>query len=213
MRPAHLKQRRAKEVRRILKRRNAIRNERIALGYAKLEKPVRHGWYKEFVLTANLDRYKSQPEIEEVFDKIVRSYWGRNKKECDKRWNAETSKHFIVRDMPTISKKQFCKLSDKAKQLCTPYLYRECRKMKTRYYIRIPKPAYKIKYTRAYVTHTKLIDPVLEQEDALLEQHLEKPGYYNFQCRSWGDWRDRWSTPETKKDRLRSKKALREYRT
>lgn len=213
MRPAHIKEQREKEIRRIHKRQRAIWEEQRQLGYRKLEKPVRHGWYKEIVLTRKIERYKNQPHIEEVFNKLERSFWGRTKGECEKKWNDQVSKHMIVRDMPSLSKKQYNKLSDKAKRLCTPYQFIENRKRKVRYYVRLPKPAYQIKFTRAYITHSKIIDPLLESEEVLLEQQLEKHGYYNPNTRFWNwcKW-DNWEIRDTRLQRKAFRQVLRVYR-
>lgn len=210
MRPAHIKEQREKEIRRIHKRQRAIWEEKAQLGYRKLEKPVRHGWYKEIVLTRKIERYKNQPHIEEVFNRLERSFWGRTKGECEKKWNDQVSKHMIVRGMPSLSKKQYNKLSEKAKRLCTPYQFIENKKRKVRYYVRLPKPAYQIKYARAYITHSKIIDPLLQSELALLEQTEEKREYYKANVKVFG-WRskDRWGVPKTKVERIQYKSALR----
>ncbi len=178
MRPAHVKERRIKEIRALRKKQRELFRQTNSLGYRKLEKPIRHGWYKEVVLTAKLERYKSRPQIEEIFEKMEHGYWGRTKAECDKKWRRCVSDHFIVKDLPTISKKQFNKLSTKAQRLCVPYIYRINRKKYTRFYVRFPKPSFQIKYTRAYITHTKIIDPLLESEMDLIDQKMEKPGYF-----------------------------------
>lgn len=180
MRPAHIKERREKEVRAQRKRDKEIFLEMQSLGYKKLEKPIRHGWYKEVVLTVRLERYKSRLEIEEIFEKMKPQFWGKTKEECDRKWNNCVSDQFIVKDLPTISKKQFNKLSRKAQKLCVPYIYRKNRKRYTRFYIRFPKPSFRIKYTRAYITHSKIIDPQLESELDLSDQKMLKNGYYGL---------------------------------
>ncbi len=178
MKPVHIKERRRKEVRQVWKDIRANWDEQKALGYKKLAQPIRHGWYKEIVITTNVERYKNEQYILEVFEKIEKLYWGRNKKECEKHWDNQTSKAMIYLNFPTISKKQYGKLSKKAQKLCTSFNYREHKKWRTRYYIKIPKNAYKIKYTRAYNTHVKVIDPCLISEESLLWHKLEKKGYY-----------------------------------
>ena len=63
MRPVHIKEQRQKEVRRIDKEHREIRKKIHGLPLVKLDKPIRHGWYKEIVLTENLDRYKTQEVV------------------------------------------------------------------------------------------------------------------------------------------------------
>ena len=213
MRPENIKAQRQKEVRQIHKERSEIWDEIRKLPLIKLEKPIRHGWYKEIVLTANLDRYKSKKAVEEIFKILDTYFWGRTKKECEKRWNCQRSKHFIYRDVPTISKKQFNKLSVKAQKLCTPFQYREKKKWKVRFYVRIPINGYRIKYTRAYNTHKKLLDPNLESRLAVLEERLLSPGIFETDRAAdrWS-WRREWNTTETKRSRIKSKQELGRYR-
>ena len=68
MRPVHIKEQRQKEVRRIDKEHREIRKKIHGLPLVKLDKPIRHGWYKEIVFTENLDRYKTQEVVEEIFE-------------------------------------------------------------------------------------------------------------------------------------------------
>lgn len=211
MRPAHIKEQRQKEVRLIDKERRAIRDEIRKLPLIELEKPIRHGWYKEIVLTENLDRYKSQESVEEIFKILNTYFWGRTKKECEKHWDKQRLEYFIYREVPTISKKQFNKLSAKAQLLCTPFQYRGDKKLKVRFYVRIPVNAYRVKFTRAYNTHRKLLDPNLESRLAVLENRLRKPGIYEASDH-WNGRRDHWQTPETKRSRIKSKRELIKYR-
>lgn len=202
-----IKEIRRKEVRAIYSRLNEIWIAQRALGYIKLEKPIRHGWYKEIVLTSNVERYKSERYIVELFDAIEKYVWGRSKEETEKVWLNQTSKHLIYRDFPTISRKQFNKLSDRAQKMCTPFQYKFFKKLRTRFYIRIPKGAYRIKYTRAYITHSKLIDPRLESEKAWLHQRLLREGYYE-QNERFNRWKRNWDSWEFKKEKLKINREL-----
>ncbi|MFK7784243.1 MAG: hypothetical protein AB8B56_03955 [Crocinitomicaceae bacterium] len=213
MRPATIKGRRGKEVRQLHKELWEIRRKIWNLPDIELDKPVRHGWYKEIVFTRNLERYKNKPEIEEVVEKLRTYFWGRTKKECEKHWDKQVSKQLIHRDFPTISKKQFNKLSAKAQRLCTPFQYRECRKFRTRFYIRIPKNAYRIKYTRAFITHRKMIDPTLESRRAFIENQLLRNGFYDINEKMFGYKYDDWDQPLVIKDRKKIKQALRQYKS
>ncbi len=212
MKPKHIKEKREEEVRRIWKRRSEVWKEIRALGYIELIKPIRHGWFKEIVITHKIESYKNKAAILEVYDKIEKFFWGRTKEAAQKKWLQQTSKHLIYKDFPTISKRQFNKLSFKAQCLCTPFYYRdECKKLKLRFYIRIPKGSYRVKYTRAYITHSKRIDPILESEAALLEQQLLKRGYYeaNQKVRRWSGY---WNISEKKKEKLIIEKGLKSLR-
>ena len=180
MKPISIKEIREKEVRRLHKEWRENWNKQRQLGYKKLEKPIRNGWFKELVLLDKLERYKCKPEIEEIAKKLTLSVWGRTKEIAQKKWDGQQSKHLIYRNIPTLSPKSYRKLSDKAKKHCTVFQYRCNKKWRKRYYVRIPKYTYKIKFVRAYTTHTKIIDPKLESRDDLIQQQLNKKGWYGI---------------------------------
>ncbi|WP_299766813.1 hypothetical protein [uncultured Dokdonia sp.] len=192
MKPAHIKCQRLKEVRRIYKRQREVWKAQQALGYTKLDIPIRDGWYKELVITKRIARYKNQDAMLEIIAKLDKHVWGKTKEEANAAWSKRVTDHLIVKEVPTISKKQFRKLSDKAKCLCVPFRY-YIRKhtLRTRFYVRLPKGTYRVKYTRAYITHRRNIDPLLEQEDAFLDGLLMRNGYYEA-VEKLSRWRSKW---------------------
>lgn len=208
MKPPHIKKQRQREVRRLLNRQWEICKLQRALGYIELEKPIRHGWYKEIVITEKADRYKNKAAILELYDIIERYYWGRTKEEAEKKWLNQTSKYLIYKGFPTLSKKQFNKLSYKAQCLCTAFQFRNDRKkLRVRFYIRIPKGAYRIKHARAYITHRKRIDPNLISENDFIDSLLQRKGYYSIK-EAFYPWRDDWNLSNYKQEKLRTKKQL-----
>jgi hypothetical protein len=212
MKPAHIKSQRQKEIRRIQKRQRNIWEEQRNLGYIKLEKPIRHGWFKESVITKNVEKYKNQEYIEELHKKLEKSFWGRTKQEAEKNWLHETSKYLINKELPTISPRSFNKLSDGAQRMCVPFrYYTKEKKLKLRFYVNLPKGTYKIKFTKAYVTHSKRIDPKLESEDALIEQQLLKNGYFEEVQKQY-NWRDYWKISKDKKEKLKINSKLRDLK-
>lgn len=193
MKPAHIKCQRLKEVRRIYKRQGKIWTAQRALGYTKLDTPIRHGWHKELVITKKIARYKNQDILLEVIEDLDKHVWGRTKEEAERKWSERISQHLIVKDVPTICKRQFNRLSDKAKKLCVPFKYYiDKHRTEIRFYVKLPKGAYRIKYTRAYITHRYNIDPLLEQEDEFLEGIYLLPGYYEAK-RKLHPWKSGWS--------------------
>ncbi|BAO75730.1 hypothetical protein [Winogradskyella sp. PG-2] len=208
MKPQHIKEQRQKEVRRLINRQWEICQQQRALGYIELNEPIRHGWYKEIVITEKTDRYKNKAAILELYDIIERYYWGRTKEEAEKKWLNQTSLHLIYKEFPTLSKKTFNKLSYKAQRLCTPFLYRDgFKKLRVRFYIRIPKGSYRIKYSRAYITHRKRIDPNLISEDDYIDSLLQRKGYYNIK-EGFYPWKNDWNLSNYKQEKLRTKKQL-----
>ncbi|GAA3510538.1 hypothetical protein GCM10022393_25090 [Aquimarina addita] len=209
MKPVHIKGQRQKVVLRIRKRQRKIWEEQRNLGYIKLEKPIRHGWFKECVITRHVERYKNQKYILELHEKLRKSFWGRTKEEAQKKWLQETSKYLINKELPTISRRSFNKLSDGAQQLCIPFTYyTKEKKLRLRFYVNLPKGTYRIKFTKAYVIHSKRIDPQLEREDALLDQQLLKSGFYE-EAQKDNSWRDYWQTSKIKREKLKTNSTLR----
>lgn len=208
MKPVHTKSLRQKEVRLIRKRQRQIWKEKSELGLIELKKPIRHGWFKEIEITHRIDSYKNKVAIREVHDKIEKLFWGRTKEEAEKKWLNETSKYLINKEIPTLSRKQYNRLSRKAKLLCIPFCHMiESKKLRLRYYVKIPKGAYRIKFTKAYITHSKRIDPELESEAALLNQQLLKKGFYEA-AEKLDRWKDWWKVEETKKRERKTKQNL-----
>ncbi len=123
MKPLHQKSRLEKEVLQIHKRLDAISKEEQKLGLIKLEKPIRHGWFKELIIIENVRRYRNQKYIREVYDRVEKRVWAKTKEEAGRKWKHQTSKYLIDKEIPTISKRQFNKLSDGAKRLCVPFQY------------------------------------------------------------------------------------------
>lgn len=214
MKPVNIKETRQKEVRRLQQRQWGIWKLQRELGYIELKQPIRHGWYKEIIITQKADRYKNKAAILEIYNKIEKCYWGRTKEEAEKKWLSQTSKYLIYKAFPTLSKKQFNKLSFKAQCLCTAFQFRnESKKLKVRFYIRIPKGAYRIKYARAYITHRKRIDPELIKASDFIDYQLNKKGYYNI-TEAMNPWKDDWNLHNYKQEKLRTKrnlKALKKY--
>lgn len=210
MKPKHIKEKRRKEVFRIYKRIGKLYDEMKSLGYVKLKKPIRHGWYRELIITKEISKYKHADAYLEVYHKIQPSYWGSTKEKAQREWDYQCSIYMLSKDKPTISKKKFNKLSEKAKSICVPFRYKTSyRNSKIRFYVNFPKSCTKIKYTRAYITYQKVIDPKLESEMKLLFQQLEKHGYYE-EDRRFHNYKENqfWNALIESKKKNKVKKAL-----
>ena len=180
------KLRKEKEFRQLIKTRKQLFELDRNLGYRTLTNPIRHGWYKEIIFTQHIERYKNCEAMIELYSVVQKRFWGRTKAEAHKKWMNQTSEYFIAKDFPTISRKTYNKLSKKAQMLCVPFFYRnERHKLRLRFYINIPKSAYKIKYTRAYITHQKIIDPNLESQMQYIENKLFSSKFFNTYAGLW----------------------------
>ena len=213
MKPKNHKEKREKEVRAIYKQRQLIWEQQRILGYYELEKPIRHGWFKELIITENVDRYKNKKAILEVYQKLEKQFWGRTKDKAIEKWQKEVSNYYIYKGLPTLSHKSFNKLSDKAKKICVAYQYRnQNKKIRTRFYVKLPKGTYRIRFKRAFVTHRKRIDPKLEQTLDLLEQQLNKNKYYEEHQKIY-NYKNDWCLTPIKKSRKQIKNKLKQLQT
>ncbi len=194
MKPKNHKALREKEVRKIYRQLDVLYEKRSELKLIKLDKPYRHGWFKELIITTNVDKYANKEHIEEVYRLVEKKVWTKTKEEAERKWRCQISKYLINKEVPTINKKQYNRLSNEAKKLCIPFqYYTERKNLRTRFYVKIPKGAYKIKFTRAYVTHTRNVDPQLDKQIAFLNQKLKSKGYYEterklFPWLTYDDW-------------------------
>lgn len=215
MKPPHRKAKKEKEFRKILKRQRELIDAIHKLGFIKLEKPIRHGWFKEILITEEVERYKQRHAIKEVYKKIKSSYWGATKEKAQQAWDSDRSQYLLSKDKPTISKRQFHRLSEKAKSFCIPFRYRSenTKKYRTRFYVNLPVGCTKIKFTRAYITHQKRIDPMLESELAILNNQLLKPMLYELKSRGvWNKWNRMTLSFERKNESHRVKESLSTFR-
>lgn len=215
MKPPHKKAKKEKEFRKILKRQDELYTQSFQLGYIKLEEPIRHGWFKVIELTPEVERYKNAKAIKEVFRKIRTSYWGATKEKAQQAWDQERSKYMLTKDKPAISRKSFNKLSDKAKDLCVFFWYKnECtRKRKGKFYINFPQGCYVIRYRRSYITHRKRIDPLIESEIKQLDNQLMRPGFYELQLGGyWNRWERKEMSYKKKAEAHRVKERLSQYK-
>ncbi len=153
-----------REVKQLLKKQKELYLQKWNLGLIELETPIRHGWYKEFTINNKIERYKHKKYIEELCSKLEKCIWGRTQEEAERKWMEQTSKHLLYKDIPTLSPKTYRKLSDPAKRMCVKFRFREYKKWRTRYYIKLPNAIVNIKFSKAYITHRKRIDPNIESE-------------------------------------------------
>ncbi|MFD2567384.1 hypothetical protein [Pseudotenacibaculum haliotis] len=214
MRPPHIKAQREKEILRIEKRQRELYKQLFELGYEKLENPIRHGWYRELIITKDVWTYKNAEEILEVYQKIVPMYWGATKEKARRVWDKKCSLFMISRDKPTISKKQYNKLSDKAKKYCVVFKYKTLHgNSKTRFYVNFPKACSRFQFKRAYITHRKRIDPEMISELTLLDQKLLRDGYYKLNMGGyWNRWNRIDKAIEIKKETRKVKQKLKSFK-
>ena len=190
MKQAHIKEQREKHLRQVEKRLYKIWELQRELGYKKLKIPIRHGWFKEVVLTSKIERYRNYEFIIAAFKRAKVQIWGADKGKANTNWYKAVERQEIYGSFKLISRKGYNKLPIGVQKLFRIYVYiNKLGKRRYKYYLQIPKECYRVKFTRAYVTHSKIIDPLLESEKALLKAIREKAGYYNLQAKEWNSWK------------------------
>ena len=186
MKPAHIKEQRQKQLRKVDKRLQEVWVKQRELGYKKLEKPIRHGWFKEVVLTPKIERYRNYEHMIAAFKQCKAQIWGADKGKAEANWYTHVRGHQIYGSFRLISRKAYNKLSVSVQKFFHKYEYIDFwgRTLHV-YYLQIPKECYRVKFSKAYVTHTRIIDPLLESEHAVLEAFHEKKEYYNLHAKRW----------------------------
>lgn len=215
MKPPHIKAQRQKEFRKIRKRQKELYTAKFNLGLIPLDKPLRYGWYKELKLTVEVEKYKNAEAIIEVHHVMRTEFWGKTKEKAQEEWDKYRAQFMLTKDKPTISKRSFRRLSEKARALCVIFRYK-CKhtgKYKKRFYVNIPSGCTTIKFTRAYITHRKIIDPAIESELDLLDNKLLSKGLYEEKERNFSNkkWNKKYAAFERKIESRANRQLLNRF--
>lgn len=211
MKRLSLKGKRLIEIRAIEKRQNELYDELFGLECYKVDKPIRYGWHFEIVIIPQVNLYKNNSAIKELLAKVQRKYWGKTKEEAKVSWSKQISQYDITRNIPTISRKTYNRLSASAKVLCVPFYYRtERKKLRLRFYLRIPHGAYVLRFKRAYITHFQRINPLLQQELDNLENTINRNMYFNLMQKN-RSWKCYYGISKYKQNKLKVKAKLKTY--
>ncbi len=203
-------------VREIKKELSVLYDQLCNLDSVKLDKPIRHGWYKGLVLRADVERREDSAIYQEVLDTCGRWIWGSDKKYTNRNWdrNVKKNKDWQWAGLAWIRKEEFFKLSDKAKKLFVEYEWKYdpwCGSIK-RYYCHVPKHFYITTFKRAYVTHMQVANGIVDKRVAELESQLLSNDLFEFSWIGNGGWMNKWLRKmESRNHRHRSKTALKNY--
>lgn len=204
-----------KEYRALWKEYRNLSNAKRNLGLIKLEKPIRSGWYKHLTLRDDISRRKDADILEEVLKIAGTKIWGRDRKHADKVWN-KTNKRDEKIQFPgirKIPKWDFDKLSIHAKKWFKPYdvRYKFGYGGYRRFYCIVPRFYFKIAYSKAFITHRKVIDPLIEKRLDEIEHMIFYGKYlalHNSQCK-YSNYYDKEFVH--RKNRRQYKSALKNY--
>lgn len=173
---------RAKEYRRLRKRWRELQDAKFNLGWVILDKPKRHGFYKELVLREDIAKRKEAPIYLEILEATKVKLWGSSLKRLEKSWVEQSlrNKRIQYPGIQAIEKKEYDLLSGKAKRF---FIFRRSEVFngyRTNLYIsKLPAYFFKFKISRAYIFKRRIIDSEIEREIKEIE-NLWASKYYEF---------------------------------
>ena len=171
-----------------------INKAQAELGYIELEKPLRDGWFKTYVLRDDIKRSKKARIYQEVLDAVLVEIWGREKKYADKKWEKYFRSHNKGYQRPGIKRlyeKEFSKLSSNAQKCFIKRRRPGYKKRQTIYVCLLPQYYFQLSYRRAYLTKFRITSPILEQREQEIMEILSRPTlrsysmYYNYRYRQY----------------------------
>ena len=155
---------------------------RFRLGYIKLEKPIKHGWFKHLTLRDDIARRKDASVFREILELSGIDIWGLDKKHADKVWDKQSRKDNGIQfpGIRKLNQRSYNKLSKKAQKWYEGFdWYWDPQKGNLkRYHCRVPRYFYKIAYTKAFITKKQVVDPKIEKRMSEIEQILISDEYY-----------------------------------
>ena len=180
------------------------------LGYVQLETPVPHGFTASFILRDDVARREDAWVFKAILKACARSAWRRKndfisvkrkrKGEKDGKYHPNQYPHFVH-----LTEDKYLGLDPK----CRKWFDVEVDKWGSKwYFLNIPNFFFEIKVVRHYRTKAKLIDNVLLQEEAEIENkllHFHGCKYYNWMTSAPKSYRRFYH----KADRMQTKSAMR----
>ncbi len=182
-------ERRKKEVRAIKTEQRRLWQARRNLGSYELKKPIRHGWYKHLELRKDISRRKDAAIFQNIIDVAGANIWAREKKLADAKWSYMLNREnaHVEPGILKLDKRQFKKLMHKAKAHFERVEVRASWGFGTvkEFHCTVPHYYFVETYTKAYITHRKIIDAELERKSDELDALLFRPGYYGTDFHNW----------------------------
>jgi hypothetical protein len=180
------------------------------LGYKPLEKPIPDGYRAQWVLREDVARREDADRFQYILDNFGKSVWCKRKD--FKVWDYQIKKLVDVKPyFREITPKEYESLSIWAKKFFTEgqkysrwgnYMY-------SYYYVNIPSHYLVPQVRRDYKTHYKVIDEILQQEEAELEARLDWD-FYNERRARWKSHRSNktWRKIFHRSDRSKTRQII-----
>lgn len=157
-----------------------------ALGYKPLDKPIHYGYNGEWKLRADISRSKDGEDLEALIHHFGKSVWCKDKSftkydHCQKR-EVDIKPYFKKIDESTYDKLlPWCKRFFAYSPADDVVMWGWVRKY---YRVNLPDYYFKLKISKNYKTHYKVIDEVLLQEEAEIDAQLDTT-FYKERRASW----------------------------
>ena len=154
-----------------------IHHAQLGLGYHKLDKPIRNGWFRTFKLRADIQRNKNSKIYAEVLQAVMIEVWGREKKYADRNWKRYFSKEsswYLRPGIKYLTEEEFSKLSFRAKKCFTMERERMYYGYRKRYACSLPTYYFQSSYRRAYITRFKIESSQLRKREKEIMEILAR---------------------------------------
>jgi len=183
--------------------------------YIKLEKPIRHGWYKHLILREDIARRKDAYIYQEILDRCGADIWGSTKKQADKNWDQynQRSVRWQFPGLEYLDAEKLVGMSPKARLWFEGYdwKWKFSSGYVKRYYCKVPRYYFVVAYTKAYITKKQIVDPDLVSKIDGLENRLLQNKYYRLKKENVGR-HSRWGPFNyNRRKRKRCNDQLRNY--
>ncbi len=154
------------------------------LGVIKLDKPIRNGWVKHLALRDDISRRKDASVFQEIVNHCGVRIWGTDKRQADRAWNNYHSKknetsftgirHLLGEKRKFISSMGRMWFNGFDWEWVPQSGYVK------RYFCKVPRHFFVTKYSKSFITHKAIIDPVLESRIEKIEQRLISNEFFHF---------------------------------
>ena len=145
-----------------------------ALGYKPLEKPIPYGWNMHYELRADIARREDAWVFNTILEKFGQEAWCKNGD--FKHWDRGTGRYVdLLPGFKMVNEDYYNSLNPqiqhwfKYSPMCDKVRWGHVERW---YFCDVPDYFYKKVITRNYKTHYKVIDEVLKQEEAEIEDRL-----------------------------------------
>ena len=163
-----------------------------ALGYKPLDNPIHYGYNGEWILREDISRSEEGENIESVIYHFLESVWCKDKTFTE--YDLHQNKKIDVRPyFKTIDEDEYENLLPWCKKFFTHYFSDDIirwGRLEKYYRVNLPEYYFKLKITKNYKTHYKVIDEVLMQEQAEIEFTLDNK-FYNERRANWAQGPDK----------------------